>query len=519
MNATINYLVEANLALLISLAFYVLVLRNETRFRLLRIYLLAAIAFSLLCPLVDISLTQTSPLSISRMIPSYWLPEVTVGAGQTAVDMQRSLQPDFWQYTSLVYALGLILFCLVICSQLIRVLAVIRTANTYSLDKLRIAESNEDKPTFSFFNFIFIGKANEFSEEEKKQIILHESVHARQWHSFDILLINVLKIFFWFNPFINSYKKIFVQLHEFEADARAVENTNVNGYCSLLARVALQSANLRLANHFNNSLTIKRIEMMRTIKTNIKNWKWLAVAVAVPCMFFFIACQDQVEDDLKVITENSSHALLVPAKIRERFDQLKSENPGKNYALLELNETAKQKLQDLENRYGLPTSIEVFPVEGKTVLPSVTGSSGAGTIRFERKDGAASGADQTFAIVEFTDQASKLSDATAQDDEIYTVVEEQPEFPGGYDSMMNFIRSNLRYPLEARQQGIEGTVYASFIVNINGSVSDVKIIRGISPECNNEVKNLVESFPNWVPGKQSGRPVTVRFVIPIKFAL
>ena len=519
MNATINYLVEANLALVISLAFYVLVLRNETRFRLLRIYLLAAIAFSLLCPLVDISFTQTSPLSISRVIPSYWLPEVTIGTGREASDTQQSLQPAFWQYTSLVYAMGLVLFCLAVCAQLIPLLAVIRTASTYSLDKLRIAESNEDKPTFSFFNFIFIGKANEFSEDEKKQIILHESVHARQWHSFDILLINVLKIFFWFNPFINSYKKIFVQLHEFEADARAVENTNVNGYCSLLARVALQSANLRLANHFNNSLTIKRIEMMRTIKTNIKNWKWAAITVALPCMFFFIACQDQVEDDLKLITENASHALIVPAKITERYNQLKNENPGKNYSLLELNETAKQKLQELQDRYGLPTSIEVFPVEGKTVLPSVTGSSSAGTILVERKDGVAPDADQTFAIVEFTDQASKLSDAAAQDDQIYTVVEEQPEFPGGYDSMMTFIRTHLRYPVEAREQGIEGTVYASFIVDKEGAVSSVKIIRGISPECDNAVKELVESSPNWKPGKQSGRPVSVRFVLPIKFRM
>jgi TonB family protein len=526
MNATINYLVEANLGLLISLAFYVLVLKKETRFRLLRVYLLTAIAVSLLFPLVDISFTQASPLSISRVIPSYWLPEITVGAGQEVTNMQQTLPPDFWGYTSLVYTIGLVLFCLAICVQLIRLFRVIRNASTYSVDKLRIAESNEDKPTFSFFNFIFIGKANAFSEEEKKQIILHESVHARQGHSFDILLVNVLKIFFWFNPFINSYKKIFVQLHEFEADARAVENTDVNGYCSLLARVALQSANLRLANYFNNSLTIKRIEMMRTIKTNIKRWKWAAIAVALPCLFFFIACQDQVEDDLISITKNSSHALMVPVKVQERYDQLKKENPGKNYALLQLNQTASEKLTELKDKYGTPQHVEVFNTSTKSAkrpdqrqleMLSVTAESGYSEITLDESESAMAG--ETFAIIEFTDQASRLSDAAAQDDQIYTVVEQQPEFPGGYDSMMTFIRTHLRYPLEARQQGIEGTVYASFIVDKEGAVSSVNIIRGLSPECDNAVRHLVESSPNWKPGKQSGRAVSVRFVLPIKFKL
>ena len=526
MNAAINYLFEANLALLFALGFYFLVLRNETRFRMLRLYLLSAIVLSLLFPLVDVSFSEASPLSISRVIPSYWLPEVTVGGDFEPTTAQKHLPFGFWGYTSIVYATGLILFCLLICTQLIRLFRVIRNAKTYSIDRLRIAESDEDKPTFSFFNFIFIGKANEFSEEEKKQIILHESVHAREWHSFDILLVNVLRIAFWFNPFINSYKKIFVQLHEFEADARAVENTDVNGYCRLLARIALQSANLRLANHFNNSLTIKRIEMMRTMKTNIKKWKWAALAVALPCMFFFIACQDQVENDLISITKNSSHALIVPAKVQQRYDELKKQNPGKNYVLLELNQTASEKLTELKAKYGTPQHIEVFNTSAKSALRpsqkelevlSLTPQSGYSEITLDESESAMAG--ETFAIIEFTDQASRVSEAAAQEDQVYTVVEQQPEFPGGYDSLRNFIRKNLRYPLSARQQGIEGTVYASFIVDKDGKVYSVNIIRGLSPDCDSEVKRLVESSPDWVPGKQSGRPVSVRFVLPIKFSI
>ncbi|MEX2235359.1 MAG: energy transducer TonB [Cyclobacteriaceae bacterium] len=98
-------------------------------------------------------------------------------------------------------------------------------------------------------------------------------------------------------------------------------------------------------------------------------------------------------------------------------------------------------------------------------------------------------------------------------------MEHQPEFPGGYDAMMEFIRANMRYPAEARMMGIEGTVYTSFIVELNGAVSSVNTIRGISESCDNEAKRVLALFPKWIPGKQSGKQVRVRFVMPIKFNL
>ena len=416
---------------------------------------------------------------------------------------------------------------------MIELFRIFRSSRTYEIDGLRIAESVEDQPTFSFFNYVFIGKAHALSEQEKEQIIRHETVHAKQWHSFDILLINILKVFFWFNPFINTYKKNFIQLHEFEADARAVENADVNKYCSLLARVALESADYRLANHFNNSLTVKRIEMMRTIKTNIKEWKLIALALVLPGVFLFVACQDQVENDMMEITQNSSHALIVPQYIQERFEAVKKQNPQKNYALLELNETASQKLETLKQQYGLPSSMEVIKtVNGKPVSGPVTGR--ASDVLIERKPGDSEQpspdiqiratepqveGEQTFAIVEFNDQASRITEAAAQDEKIFTVVEEQPEFNGGYDAMMEFIRENLRYPADARQQGVEGTVYVSFIVETDGRVTSSKIIRGISAACDNEVLRMMEIMPNWKPGRQSGQDVRVRFVLPIKFSL
>lgn len=521
MNAYLNYFLESNLALLFFLGMYKLLFIRETNFRFLRILLLTGIFSSLIFPCIHIQNYQgISALSISQVIPAYWLPEVVIGNGATKEIHETSF--NFWKYTSMVYLTGVIIVCLIVISQLIQLFRIIHRSTTYRSEQLYICESSEDKPIFSFFQFIFIGQAQNLSLTEKQQIIQHESVHARQWHSFDILLINILKIFFWFNPFINTYKKIFIQLHEFEADARAVENSDVNKYCSLLARVALQSADLTFANHFNNSLTIKRIEMMRTIKSNIKRWKLVALVMVVPLVFFFIACQDQVGDDIMEITKNSTHALIVPPHIQNRLEQLEKENPDKKFVVLELNETAAEKLQVMETQYGLPKNMEVFAAEGETVLPSIKGQS-MGTVDIKYNDDYPESKrkrnQQTFAIVEFNDQTSKLAEASKTDDKVFTVVEHQPEYPGGYNAMVNFIKENLRYPLDARQKGKEGTVFVSFIVETDGSVSEVKPIRGISQLCDEEAMRVVQLFPAWIPGKQKGEAVRVRFVLPIKFKL
>lgn len=104
-------------------------------------------------------------------------------------------------------------------------------------------------------------------------------------------------------------------------------------------------------------------------------------------------------------------------------------------------------------------------------------------------------------------------------DKIFTVVEQQPEFQGGYEAMMNFIKKNMRYPASARRMGVDGTVYVSFVVSKDGSISEVKTIRGISADCDKEAMRVVSMMPPWKPGKQNGKPVFVRFVLPIKFKL
>lgn len=104
-------------------------------------------------------------------------------------------------------------------------------------------------------------------------------------------------------------------------------------------------------------------------------------------------------------------------------------------------------------------------------------------------------------------------------DEVFTVVEEQPTFPGGNAAITAYLSQNLKYPQSAYDAKIEGTVYANFIIEKDGSVSNVKILRGIHPDCDAEVIRVVSEMPKWNPGKQRGQAVRVQFNLPVRFRL
>lgn len=403
MNDYVNYIIEANIGLLIFLACYKWLLRGETNFRMLRIFLLTGIFTSLAFPLIHIqSNTNTAMFSIGQVLPAVVIEE-------TAGNATNGTFFSFWTLLTCVYYGGVVFFFLTTIWQLSQLLRIISKTTTCRTGKYQIAESAENKSAFSFFNFIFIGQTNQLSETEKNQIIRHEMVHASQWHTLDILLVYVLKIFFWFNPFISTYKKTFIQLHEFEADARAVKYGGVDKYCSLLARVALQSADITLVNHFNNSLTVKRITMIRSIKNKMSQWKLVAFTILIPAMFVFLACQDQLN--------------------------------GK----------------------------------GETTL-----SSG---------------------------------------DKVFTMVDEPATPDSGIDAFYDMVKKNLRYPAESRRNHIYGKVLIQFVVNEDGSLSDIELLESPDQILGEEAIRVLKLEQKWNPAKHSGNIVKQRLVMPIQFKL
>ena len=106
-----------------------------------------------------------------------------------------------------------------------------------------------------------------------------------------------------------------------------------------------------------------------------------------------------------------------------------------------------------------------------------------------------------------------------QEKVIFQVVEEMPQFPGGMGEAMKFLAKNMKYPVAAQQAKIEGRVIVQFVVERDGSVSDVKVVRGVSPELDAEAIRVVSMMPKWIPGKQRGKAVAVKYTMPIMFRL
>ena len=99
------------------------------------------------------------------------------------------------------------------------------------------------------------------------------------------------------------------------------------------------------------------------------------------------------------------------------------------------------------------------------------------------------------------------------------MVEEQPSYPGGEEARISYLQQNLKYPEEAKEFGIQGKVFVTFIVEVNGSITDVRVLRGIGGGCDEEAIRVIKGMPKWNPGKQKGVKVRVQFNLPLKFTL
>lgn len=117
------------------------------------------------------------------------------------------------------------------------------------------------------------------------------------------------------------------------------------------------------------------------------------------------------------------------------------------------------------------------------------------------------------------DIADLNDDVVGEAGEVFMVVEQMPDFPGGTEALLKFIQSNLRYPQIAADNGITGRVYLSFVVNTDGSIVDIQVMRGISRECDAEAVRVIKSMPKWIPGRQNGTAVRVKYTVPIVYVL
>ena len=125
--------------------------------------------------------------------------------------------------------------------------------------------------------------------------------------------------------------------------------------------------------------------------------------------------------------------------------------------------------------------------------------------------------DQAEVIQEYVPVEVEEEEVVEQ--EIFKIVEEMPSFPGGEQKLMEFVAKNVKYPQIARETGIQGRVFVNFVVEPDGSVSHVSVLRGIGGGCDEEAMRVVKSMPKWKPGKQRGKAVRVQYMLPVNFKL
>ena len=313
-----------------------------------------------------------------------------------------------------------------------------------------------DVSPFSYFKHIVINEQD--YRDNPREILIHEQAHINLRHSFDVMFTSVLTLFQWWNPAAWLLCRELRQVHEYEAD-EAVLNSNVDvkQYQMLLIRKSVGDQLFSMANSFNYQSLKKRIRMMTINRSS--RWNRLRALAAVPvialALLAFANPKTDVEPELVV-------AAYAPAS--------------------ETLSNASQTSQP-----------EVAPVEAeKTVEEQAV-------------------ADQVI--------DEKTTEPSAQDNKVYQSVEVMPEYPGGVVEMMKFLQMNINYPPMAAANKIGGRVVVQFIVDKTGQVGDVKVVRSVNEEIDAEAVRVVKSMPNFTPGQQDGKPVSVWYTLPISFKL
>ena len=150
---------------------------------------------------------------------------------------------------------------------------------------------------------------------------------------------------------------------------------------------------------------------------------------------------------------------------------------------------------------------ETVPAEGETGIEAPAASEDANTVESSSDN------------VPAAESSGEIEEEEPEEQTIFEVVEEAPSFPGGMSALMQFLSKNIKYPTIAQENGVQGRVICQFVVNRDGSIVDVKVIRGVDAYLDKEAVRVIQSMPKWTPGKQRGKAVRVRYTLPVMFRL
>ncbi len=300
MKTFFDYFWQANLAWLLLYAIYWAFLRRDTFFRWNRFYLLAASIFALAFPFLPIPTLLQDAVPEDQVLLFFGGNEVEIPiASTTQVETstvftwENSLLALY--FVGVIFLLVRLIFSLFSISKLIFVHGIRRMKGGYFM-----VQTKAKTPIFSFMNILFWNEPAAVSEEEKAKILAHELVHIRQWHSLDVLFMEILAIIFWCNPVAWAYKKSLQAIHEYLADAKVLnKGMSKTEYANLLVSQFLHTDTLYLTNHFlNKSLLKNRIMMIHQKKSTQKAFVKFAFVVPIIVGCFLISAFSEKKETL-----------------------------------------------------------------------------------------------------------------------------------------------------------------------------------------------------------------------------
>ena len=476
------YLLKLNLALIVLFGFYKLMFSGDTFFALRRATLIGMCLVAMLVPGLNCSYWINKSVGMVSMANEYAaivLPAVTVtpgGGGSIG-----------WETTAMtIYTMVACLFLLRFFWQLVSIVRLRNKCRTTDINGTKVYLLESDEGPFSFFNWIFINPTKH-NRQETDEIMTHELAHCRQLHSVDILFTELFAIVFWANPFVWLLKREVRLNLEYLADNNVLAGgTDSKKYQYHLLGLAYRKNVATISNNFNVLPLKKRIKMMNKKRTK-------RIAKVKYALYIPLAAALLVVSNIETVARDIANVAKAMPMAKASVKQEK---------MVDLSFSNKATVA-VESRKNVQSTEAIERKDNKMEVQADNRNSEMSAQKVEE-------------TTEVANEESAEKGPKKSPKKVYEYIENMPTFNG---NLNQWLLLNMKYPVEAMNKKEQGKVIVQFIVSENGEVSEPKIIRSVSPALDKEACRVVLAMPKWNPGKLKGKPVAVRYMLPITFRL
>ena len=476
------YLLKLNLALIVLFGFYKLMFSGDTFFALRRATLIGMYLVAMLVPGLNCSYWINKSVGMVSMANEYAaivLPAVTVtpgGGGSIG-----------WETTAMtIYTMVACLFLLRFFWQLVSIVRLRNKCRTTDINGTKVYLLESDEGPFSFFNWIFINPTKH-NRQETDEIMTHELAHCRQLHSVDILFTELFAIVFWANPFVWLLKREVRLNLEYLADNNVLAGgTDSKKYQYHLLGLAYRKNVATISNNFNVLPLKKRIKMMNKKRTK-------RIAKVKYALYIPLAAALLVVSNIETVARDIANVAKAMPMAKASVKQEK---------MVDLSFSNKATVA-VESRKNVQSTEAIERKDNKMEVQADNRNSEMSAQKVEE-------------TTEVANEESVEKGPKKSPKKVYEHIENMPTFNG---NLNQWLLQNMKYPVEAMNKKEQGKVIVQFIVSENGEVSEPKIIRSVSPALDKEACRIVLAMPKWNPGKLKGKPVAVRYMLPITFRL